>query len=267
MYVSNDKKPRRMLCLILMAVLYFHVAMAMKNSWNEARNSWDGRQQYWRNAGGDSRGRGGYTWQERRTSGIAEATAAAAAAATSAANDKNKKKKQKKSKRSKQKKHRKGGKSSSSDESDTESSTSETEESTDGSSGTTSSEDDKKEKRKSKKGDRNKKGSKEKSKKKKKKKKKKEEQEKRKKRSARKKAAGTPTRECNDEEKRDLRAKLEAEQLRARMWQELCEANNMAETKPSTPCRRGTRTPLGGQTAKRQEEEEGRGVNVAEALR
>ena len=41
----------------------------------------------------------------------------------------------------------------------------------------------------------------------------------------------------------------------------------MAEKKPSTPCRKGTRTPLGGLAAKRQEEEEGRGVNVAEALR
>ena len=41
----------------------------------------------------------------------------------------------------------------------------------------------------------------------------------------------------------------------------------MGEKKPSTPCRRGTRTPVGGQAAKRQEEEEGRGVSVAEALR
>ena len=41
----------------------------------------------------------------------------------------------------------------------------------------------------------------------------------------------------------------------------------MVEKKPSTPCRRGTRTPMGGQATKRQEEEEGRGVSVAEALR
>ena len=176
----------------------------------------------------------------------------------------NKKKKQKKSKRSK--KHRKGGKSSSSDESDTESSTSDSEESTGSSSQDSSSEDDKKGKRKTKKSSKDKKCSKDRN-----KKSKKEKQGRRKKRGGEKKHAVTPTKETNDEEKRELRARLEAEQLRARMWQELCEASGTAERgsqqRNTTPCRRGVRTPQTGQSTKKNEEDEGRGMNVAEALR
>ena len=85
------------------------------------------------------------------------------------------------------------------------------------------------------------------------------------------KPAATPTKESNAEEKRELRARLEVEQLRARMWQELSEANSLAEEgseqKTTTPCRRGARTPLTGQTTKKSEEDEGRGMNVADALR
>ena len=210
MCADGGQKPRRMVGLIIMAPLCVHAPLAMKNAWNEARSSWDGRQQYWRDAGDDSRGRGSYAQQERRTSEIAEAAAAAVAAATSAANDKNKKKKQKKSKRSRQKKHRKGGKRSSSNESDTESSTSDSEESTDSSSQTSSSEDDKKKKRKSKKSDKNKKAA----------RKRARRTRRRNRRNARsevqeKKATGTPIKEYDDEEKKDLRAKLEAEHLRA----------------------------------------------------
>ena len=95
-------------------------------------------------------------------------------------------------------------------------------------------------------------------------------QGKRKKRGAEKEPAATLTKESNDEEQRELRAKLEGEQLRAQMWQELCEANIMAEKgsqqRATNPCRRGTITTQTRQTTK-NEEDEGRGMNVADALR
>ena len=147
-----------------------------------------------------------------------------------------------------------------------ESSTSDSEESTDSSSRDWSSEDDKKEKRKTKKSGKDRKSSKDRS-----KKSKKEKQGNRKKRNGEQKPAATPTKESNVEEKRELRARLEAEQLRARMWQELSEANSLAEEgsqqKTTTPRRRGARTPLTSQTTKKSEEDEGRGMNVADALR
>ena len=104
MFAGSRQKPKRMMSLIIMAMLCVHAFLAMKGGWNDARSSWDGRQQYRRTAGDDSPAQGGYTRQERGTSETTEAAAAAVAAAANAANDKNKKKKQKKSKRNKHKK-------------------------------------------------------------------------------------------------------------------------------------------------------------------